>query len=248
MTREQIWLANPGPCPASFRGLRFEELWKLLDDADGQRIDENRLRHVVRRTHEGRELYVKFFEGIQLKNALRLRFLSRPRCHTQAAREHAVIRGLRSCGFRVPEVLLRAERTRFGHELSSILVLAPLDGFPLETRLGELGTEAYLTVLATRLGMMVKAGIFLPDLGTDHVFCDSRSGFGFLDFHNARFAPRPSNRELARAVVRFFRSPGAELLLERSLLWPFAERYFHSAGRPQAREALERLAKERLAR
>lgn len=219
--------------------LAFDEAW---DRWRGERVDENRMRDVEFVDFGEQQGYLKRFHGIQKKNAWRLR-LQQPRAQSQAGRESAIIHALHEAGFESPKVLAWGQEIAGGREQRSLLLTAPHEG----TALNELRTPTLrdaLPEVADELGRTVRAGIFLPDLGLDHVFALDDGGFGLIDFHNARKTARPRRRELGRALVRFFRSPGSDSVQDLRL--EFAERYLSAAERMDAWKRTERLFDRRL--
>ncbi|HMQ21104.1 MAG TPA: lipopolysaccharide kinase InaA family protein [Planctomycetota bacterium] len=219
--------------------LSFDEAW---DRWRGDLVDQNRNRD-VERVDFGRTVgYLKRFHGIQLKNHLRLRW-QQPRCHSQAAREVAIMHALCNAGFHPPRVLAWGQELAGNRELRSLLLTESFDGRPLSDH-GPEAVVAHLPDVAEELGRSVAAGLFLPDLGLDHVFVLSNGNYGLLDFHNARRTKRASARELGRALVRFFTSPGSDAIQEHRE--DFAARYLAAAGRPAAQRATLRLFASRL--
>jgi len=71
--------------------------------------------------------------------------------------------------------------------------------------------------------------------------------YQLIDFHNARTAPQATDREVARAIVRFFQSPGGSRLLANGWLEEFVDRLLDSAERTMARAKTLALCRERLA-
>jgi len=208
-------------------GLSFDAAWTRFH---GPEVDRNRLRHVEHVDTSLGPAYLKRFHGIQLKNAIKLRW-SRPRCRSQAAREVGVIEALARIGWGVPEVLAWGEDIGLFFERRSFLLTAELSGRPLCER-DDLA-QAPLLDLADRLGSLFAAGLCLPDLGFDHVFEDGR-GYSLIDFHNARTGPPATDYEVGRAVVRLFRSPGGAPLVDAGLVAPFLERFVAAACRRAA--------------
>ncbi|MAE75665.1 MAG: hypothetical protein CMJ85_02205 [Planctomycetes bacterium] len=239
--RSRIWTAPEHAWLTALARGGFASVW---DGLDGEVVDRNRLRRVERITTPGGVAYLKRFFGVQAKNELKLRFLQQPRCTSQAMRERLVIDKLHAEGFRPPEVLAAGDETSFGHERRSLLLTASLDGHALADT-DDLPETTVLEV-AEHLGSVTSKGVFLPDLGLDHVFA-SPGGYQLLDFHNARFGPRPSARELGRAIVRFFRSPGADGLRQRDFVERFARLFLRAAGRPEAEQRVFDLCRRRLA-
>lgn len=238
----RLYLAPEFEKSVSLRGasvIAFDEAW---DKWKGEVVDENNLRNVERVRFGETTTYLKRFHGIQSKNHWKLRW-QKPRTHSQAERENAIIHALNAAGFGTPRVMAWGHELRRNRELRSMLITNAYDG----TAVSALTPERRLQLLpeiADELGRTVAAGIFLPDLGLDHVFLLRDGSFGLLDFHNARRSSRPRRRELARALVRFFRSPGAEdCQLARD---EFADRYLRAAGRPDAMRWCRRLFAARL--
>lgn len=227
----------------SLGGSSFEELWKQLR---GPVCREHRTRSTQRVETQLGAAFAKRFGSVQLKNALWLRWGSRPRVRSQAAREAEIIRALESRGFAAPRVLLLAEELGLLREQRSLLLLAPLEGRPLCEVDAALRDETLLLRIARHLGRVLASGILLPDLGTDHVFLLPNGDFGLLDFTNASCSQRPRARAVARALIRFFRSPRSQELIERGAHVRFAETYLESAERPDAMTAWRVLARTRL--
>ena len=211
----------------------FAAAW---DQWRGQTVDENRLRHVEELRLLGRSCFLKRFHGIQWKNQLKLA-AQKPRCASQAGREAKIIAALAARGFHPPKLLAWGAETHAGREQRSMILTEDLHGTPLSDVSLPVRREI-LCDAAEELGRTVQAGIFLPDLGLDHSYVLEHEGFhgkprwGLLDFHNARLCKRPRRRELARALVRFFRSPGAEPCLD--LKTSFAKTYLEACGRMDA--------------
>ncbi|MFQ5506951.1 MAG: methyltransferase domain-containing protein, partial [Planctomycetota bacterium] len=225
------------------RELDFAGLWRL----QGTRIDTNRLRSVELVQTPCGEAYLKRFLGIQWKNALKLKLSTRPRCRSQADRERRIIRALDDAGFRPPVVLAFGEETRLGIERCSLLLTAPLAGRPL-TGMRLESDRDLLGRVASELGRVLAAGIFLPDLGLDHVFLlEDGGGLGLLDFHNARTKPAPSTREIARAIVRFFESPGGAALVRAGAVPAFTRTLLAAAGLEKRLDSVLRVLEHRLA-
>ncbi len=191
-------------------------------------------------------LFAKRFISVQPKNWLRLRFSQQPRAQSQAGREAAICQLLQRMGFYPPKLSLWAEELGPWREQRSLLVCKEHAGPPLCDKSKLLSDDAYLLAIASKLGAIEAAGIHLPDLGTDHVFLLPEGKIGLLDFTNARSAPRPSAREVARAILRFFLSPRAELMLARGVQQAWAEQYCQAAHREDALSKWKTLAKERL--
>ncbi len=205
----------------------FEALWK---DLQGPVLDRNRLRRVEYIEWKGEAFYLKRFLGIQWKNALKLRFFEKPHCQSQAFRETLVIERLRSLGFHPPSILLSAEETKLGHEQRSLLATAPLPGRPLSEIYAEAPMPMELLLrCAETFGRILRSGIYLPDLGLDHCFLLRGDHLGLLDFHNARFSPAPRQRDLARALAHWFKSPSGSHLWDHVV--PFTETYLRAAER-----------------
>ena len=203
----------------------FEALW---DDLQGPVLDRNRLRRVEYVHWKGEHFYLKRFLGIQWKNAIKLRFLEKPHCQSQAFREALVIERLHNLGFHPPSLLLAAEETRMGHEQRSLLATAPLPGKPLsEIYQDQPMPQELLLRCAETFGKILRAGIYLPDLGLDHCFLLEGDHLGLLDFHNARFSPAPRPRDLARALAHWFKSPSGPHLWDHVV--PFTETYLRAA-------------------
>ena len=241
--KSELWINPAFREIESWTQLGFAGFWAELE---GPRIDRNRLRQVELVETPLGTAYLKRFFGVQLKNEAKLRLLTRPHTNTQAGREHAIIDKLTEAGFHPPVVLARGEESRFGHELRSLLLTLALPGKALcDLPTEELDEELLLSV-AKMLGEAVRSGIYLPDLGLDHVFKNPDWSFGLIDFHNARCTRRPSARELGRAIVRFFKSPGGGAFLEAGLFEPFARSYLQAAERPEAFPRALELGKKRL--
>ena len=243
MPRTRIEHAPDSPLRESCQGLDFEQLWARFV---GPEVRAHRRRQVLRCEHDGRVLFAKRFLSIQPKNWLRLRLTEKPRVRSQAAREAAICELLRNGGFHPPRVLLWAEEIGFVRERRSLLLCEAHAGPPLCDEGGVLTDDARLFAIADELGAIEAAGLHLPDLGTDHVFLLPGGALGLLDFTNARSAPRASAREVARALVRFFRSPRSDLMLARGVQHAFAERFCKAASREDALPRWETLARERL--
>jgi predicted Ser/Thr protein kinase len=227
----------------SLGGCSFEELWELLR---GPVCREHRTRSTQRVETQRGAAFAKRFGSVQLKNVLWLRWGSRPAVRSQAAREARIIDALASRGFAAPRVLLLAEELGLLRERRSLLLLAPLEGRPLCENDAALQDETLLLRIARHLGSVLASGILLPDLGTDHVYLMPNGDFGLLDFTNAYCTRRPRARTVARALIRFFRSPRAEELIERGAHARFAATYLESAERPDAMSAWRKLARTRL--
>ncbi len=203
----------------------FDALWQ---DLQGPVLDRNRLRRVEFVEWNGEAFYLKRFLGIQWKNAVKLRFRERPHCQSQAFREALVIERLRNLGFHPPSLLLAAEETRLGHEQRSLLATAPLPGLSLsELYRDRPMPQELLLRCAETFGKILRAGIYLPDLGLDHCFLLQGDHLGLIDFHNARFSPAPRQRDLARALAHWFKSPGGSQLWDQVV--PFTEAYLRAA-------------------
>jgi hypothetical protein len=242
MRSSRLWIHPAHEAIGDALAEGFAAAW---NDLQGETIDSNRLRRVERLTTASGPRFLKRFLGVQPKNAIKLR-LQAPRCRSQAEREVRVIEALARHGFRVPEVLAWGDECGTWRERRSLLLLAPLAGQPI-SELTAPERDLVLRV-AHELGRAIICGVFLPDLGLDHVFEPGppETGFGLIDFHNARFWPAPGRRELGRAVVRFFRSPGGTRLVQRGLVEDFARTYLQGAGRPEALAITLRLCRERL--
>lgn len=243
MPRIHVEIAAPEALDPALRGADFDELWQGLT---GPVCREHRTRRVERVATQLGPAFAKRFCGVQPKNWLRIRWTSAPRARSQAGREAAICRLLVERGFVAPRVLLLAEELRCGRERRSLLLTAALAGQPLCADPAALADDDRLLAIATELGRVLARGIHLPDLGTDHVYLLPGGGIGLLDFTNARSAPRPRAREVARSLIRLFRSPGADALVARGVHERMAERYLDAAGRSDARAAWRRLARERL--
>ena len=170
--RSRIWTAPEHAWLTALARGGFASVW---DGLDGEVVDRNRLRRVERITTPGGVAYLKRFFGVQAKNELKLRFLQQPRCTSQAMRERLVIDKLHAEGFRPPEVLAAGDETSFGHERRSLLLTASLDGHALADT-DDLPETTVLEV-AEHLGSVTSKGVFLPDLGLDHVFASPGSTF-----------------------------------------------------------------------
>ena len=224
---------------ASRGGLSFEDAW---DRWSGEVVDENNLRNVERIEFGRTTAYLKRFHGIQTKNHWKLR-LQKPHSRSQSERENAIIHALHSEGFGPPRVLAWGHELNRNREVRSLIVTAAHPG----TALSDLPPEdrnRLLPEVADELGRTVASGIFLPDLGLDHVYTLADGSLGLLDFHNARRSSRPRRRELARALVRFFRSPGAEDC--QAAREEFAQLYLTAAERLDASKWCQRLFATRL--
>lgn len=240
--RHVLWINPECSPPAQLDGATFHAAWSGLG---GTRIDQNRLRSVERIETDAGTIYLKRFFGIQLKNELKLRLLQSPRCKSQAMRERLVIQRLRNLDYRPPVVIACGEETSWGHEHRSFILTRALTGTPLaDINAG----DELIGDVAEHLGRIVHDGVFLPDLGLDHVYVAESGAYELLDFHNARFGPAPGRRELGRAVVRFFRSPGGPDLRAHGLLEPFVRRYLRAAGRDDAVRPVLELCERRLGR
>jgi hypothetical protein len=238
--RTRLWVdPEDGELLALARG-GFAAVW---DGLRGDVVGENRLRRVERLAAVGAPRFLKRFLGIEAKNALKLRLYA-PRCASQAEREQRIIERLHDAGFGAPRVLAAGAELGAWCERRSLLLTAALSGRPLS----EIATpsESLLEAVADCLGRSVASGVFLPDLGLDHVFVGTGDRLALLDFHNARTWPAPTRRELGRAVVRFFRSPGGEALLARRLYAPFAHAYLRAARRDEALQRALALGRARL--
>ncbi|MCB9880256.1 MAG: hypothetical protein H6832_00045 [Planctomycetes bacterium] len=239
----RLFLAPDFQSNMSSRGaavISFDEAW---DRWRGELVDQNRMRDVERIDFGRTTGFLKRFRGIQAKNHFRLRW-QRPRCHSQAGREVAIMHALQNEGFRPPRVLAWGQELRGNREQRSLVLTEAFDGSAL-SQCSHATTVAQLPRVAELLGRAVKTGIFLPDLGLDHVFLLADDALGLIDFHNARRHPRPTSRELGRALVRFFTSPGAERILDERD--EFASTYLEAAERPRAWRATQRLFRQRLA-
>ena len=217
----------------------LEDAWQLWH---GERVDENRLRHVERVELGGETCYAKRFVRAQGKDLAKLR-LQTPRCASQAEREQLVIERLGELGIGAARVLARGETLRLGLERRSLLVVAEIEGQAMHTLAIN---QELLDLAAKTFGRCVRGGVFAPDLGLDHAFVTPDGSLALIDFHRARFGPRPSARELGRAVVRFFKSPGAERVRSPERIERFAALYLESAGRQDALERCRELCAERL--
>lgn len=240
--RERVWTHPDHNDLAVLACDGFDGLWMGLS---GERVDAHRNRSVERVTTAAGIGYLKRFIGLQLKNELKLRFLQTPKCNSQASREQLVIHRLTERGFHPPELLAFGEETNaLGREHRSFLLTKAISGTPL-CEIEPLQDDVVLAA-ATHLGAAVARDVFLPDLGLDHIWQMHDDNFALLDFHNARFGPSPSNRDLGRAVVRFFKSPGGPALVERHLVEPFARAYLAAAERPDALDTTLSLCRRRL--
>lgn len=220
----------------------FEALWSALA---GRLVGRNRLRR-VERIETPVAGYLKRFTGIQVKNALRLLVTTHPRCRSQAFRELRVIEDLEAAGLGAPKVLLAAERTLGPWERRSLLLTAPLRGKALcEAPDGP--TEEDARAAAKAYGLALRAGVFTPDMGFDHVFRDEGGRLSLLDFHNARTAPAPSPRELGRAVLRLLQSPGGARHARLDFAEELLEIYLETGGRLGAKPRAMSILKGRLA-
>ena len=221
----------------------FDEVW---DAFEGEVIDQNQGRQVERILAPTWTGYLKRFVGIQGKNHRRITRSTEPRVATQTEREVRIMDALAQAGFGVPEILVWGSETADGREQRSLLLTKELPA----TALGQLPAEeldrSLLTRVATTLGETVAAGIYLPDLGLDHVYVDDEGRLYLLDFHNARTRPAPSRRELGRALIRFFRSPRADVARRALSFEEFASCYLEAAGRPEAMARALGLARKRL--
>ena len=228
--RERIWTHPDHNDLAVLACEGFDGIWMGLS---GERIDAHRYRSVERVATAAAVGYLKRFVGLQVKNEFKLRFLQTPKCNSQAIREQLIIQRLSARGFHPPELLAFGEETNsLGREHRSFLLTKAIDGTPF-SQIEGLEEEVVLAA-ASHLGDAVAREVFLPDLGLDHIWRLDSGEFGLLDFHNARFGPPPSDRDLGRAVVRFFKSPGGADLVKRDLVEPFARAYLAAAERPGA--------------
>ncbi len=240
---ECIWI-RPGEAKLEeLRAGGFRTLWNGLE---GKVLDRNRLRRVERIEYPVKG-FLKRFLGIQAKNALRLALTTRPRCRSQAFRELRILEELHAFKLGAPRALCAAEHCIGPWERRSLLLTAPLPGKPLSD-LAEGPREDEARAAAETYGKALRAGIFLPDQGFDHVFRKENGSLSLLDFHNARTAPPPSPRELGRAVVRLFLSPGSEGIRRLELAKECLLLFLEVGARLEARPGAEAILTRRLAR
>jgi SAM-dependent methyltransferase/tRNA A-37 threonylcarbamoyl transferase component Bud32 len=221
----------------------FDQVW---DAFHGEIIDQNQGRQVERIQTRSWTGYLKRFEGIQAKNHRKLTKSTEPRVATQTEREVRIMEALEQAGFGVPQILVWGSETADGRERRSLLLTKELPATALDQLPPDQLDRSLLTRVATTLGQTVAAGIYLPDLGLDHIYVDDDDRLYLLDFHNARTRPAPSRRELGRALIRFFRSPRAEVARKALSFEEFASHYLEAAGRPEAMARALGLARKRL--
>lgn len=212
----------------------------------GEVVDRNRGRSVERIEGTGWTGYLKRFEGIQAKNHRKITRRTEPRVGTQAEREVRIMEALGHAGFGHPEILAWGSEVERGREQRSWLLTKELAARALDEIEPQDLDRSLLARVAGELGRTVAAGIFLPDLGLDHVYVDDEGRLFLLDFHNARTDPTPRSRELGRALIRFFKSPGAERARQALSFEEFARLYLEAAGRPEAMGRALALARSRL--
>ncbi len=222
----------------------FDRIWS---DLHGEVVDRNQGRYVEKITGPWGIAYLKRFEGIQGKNHRKITRATEPRAATQTEREVRIMAALAQEGIGVPQILAWGSEVEGGREKRSLLLTSELPATALDQLPPANLDRSLLARVAGELGRTVASGIFLPDLGLDHVYLGAEGRLFLLDFHNARTRPAPSRRELGRALIRFFRSPGGDRAREVLPFEEFAARYLEAAGRPEAMGRALGLARKRLA-
>jgi len=209
---------------------RFPDLATTMRQAAELAAPPNRWREVRRTSAGGRTWYLKVFQRLQLKNAVRLR-LTRPRVQDEAQREAAMAVALRRFGLETPRMVALG---RAGD--SSYLLCAAISGASLRACLDGARARPLLLAAARALGAAARQ-FSLPDASADHVFVlgstdDAAPRFALLDLHNASIG-RARNKTLRRLLRHAARSLH-DLPLRRSLALRAAVTLLRARGTSRA--------------
>jgi len=210
----------------------FASLAAVLDLPSEPAGPPNRLRHVIRVEHAGRNYYLKTFQKTQWKNRLHFK-LTKPHAADDADRERQVTDALRHNGYQAPRPVAYGR-----NGATSYYLCAQLPGESLAEHMKKGAVDAELSQqLAEHCGKLLAAGFQLPDLSADHVFPGVEDGVAahrepaVLDLHNGGIGPAgaPTRKVLGRVLRRFARSVRG-LPVDRNLAMAFAVRLLRHAG------------------